>query len=323
MVRFISNTKSRIDACIDHTRPSLGVEIQEVKESLIAARDRGITIRFITEVTASNISYCKQLIQLVDELHHLDGIKGNFYINDNEYLAPAIFHDKEKPASEIIFSNVKELVEHQQYIFETLWNRSTHIQEKIKEIEKGIEPETFEVTTDVQKATQILVGMAKSVEEEALFLLPAEKALIRCDRLGVIDYLIKASQNGAIVKIMCPMTEGVTYIVNKISKSAPKIRILNSQTHMNGFLIVDRARFLRVELKNPDAKEFSEAVGFVLYSNRKLSIDSFVSIFEILWRQTEMYEDSQSQLHTAEDELANMKQYLNEVLEEVSSMRNK
>jgi len=58
-------------------------------------------------------------------------------------------------------------------------------------------------------------------------------------------------------------------------------------------LIVDGTRFLRAELKNPNANEFSEAIGFTLYSNSKLSIDSFVSIFNVLWRQTEMYEKSQ------------------------------
>ena len=78
---------------------------------------------------------------------------------------------------------------------------------------------------------------------------------------------------------------------------------------------------LRCELKTPDAKEFSEAIGFTLYSNSKRSADSFVSLFEVLWM--EMYEKSQEKLHSTEDELANMKEYLNEVLKEVSSMRNK
>ena len=41
-----------------------------------------------------------------------------------------------------------------------------------------------------------------------------------------------------------------------------------------------------------------------------ISIDSFVSMFNVLWRQTEMYEKSQEQLHSAEYELANMKEYL-------------
>ena len=51
--------------------------------------------RFITEITNDNISYCKELITLVDELRHLDGIKGNFYVNETEYLAPTHFMIKE------------------------------------------------------------------------------------------------------------------------------------------------------------------------------------------------------------------------------------
>jgi hypothetical protein len=114
VLQFISNTNRRFDVCIDHTRPSLAFELQENKESLIACRDRALKIRVITEVTRDNISYCKELATMVDELCHLDGIKGNFYLNETEYLVPASFHDKGKPAEEIIYSNLEELVEHQQ-----------------------------------------------------------------------------------------------------------------------------------------------------------------------------------------------------------------
>jgi hypothetical protein len=40
-------------------------------------------------------------------------------------------------------------------------------------------------------------------------------------------------------------------------------------------------------------------------------------------RQAGLYQQSKDKLHVAEDELANMKQYLNEVLKEVGNMRNK
>jgi len=36
-----------------------------------------------------------------------------------------------------------------------------------------------------------------------------------------------------------------------------------------------------------------------------------------------LYQQSKDKLHVAEDELANMKQYLNEELKEVGGMRNK
>jgi hypothetical protein len=47
-----------------------------------------------------------------NEIRHLDGIKGTFYISDTEYIAPATFHQKGKPASQMIYSNVREIVEH-------------------------------------------------------------------------------------------------------------------------------------------------------------------------------------------------------------------
>ena len=57
---------------------------------------------------------------MVDELRHLDGIKGSFYVSESEYLAPATFHEAGKPVAQIICSNVKELIDHQRYVFETL-----------------------------------------------------------------------------------------------------------------------------------------------------------------------------------------------------------
>ena len=86
---------------MDHTRPRLAVEIEGVKDSLLYARYRGVRTRAITEITKENISYCNELITFVDEVRRLDGIKGSFYINDLEYLAPAVLHDKGKPAFQL------------------------------------------------------------------------------------------------------------------------------------------------------------------------------------------------------------------------------
>ena len=55
-------------------------------------------------------------------------------------------------------------------------------------------------------------------------------------------------------------------------------------------LVVDRKSCLVVELKD-DAKESSyEAMGLGAYSNRKAAVLSYVSLFESLWKQTELYE---------------------------------
>ena len=96
-------------------------------------------MRYVTEITIDNVSYCKELLTtMVDELRHIDGIKGNFYVSEKEYVAPTTSHHKGKPASHIIYSNVKEIVEHQQYVFESFWTREIRAQQRIKEIEEGV-----------------------------------------------------------------------------------------------------------------------------------------------------------------------------------------
>ena len=77
---------------------------------------------------------------MVDELRHLNGIKGNFYISETAYLAPATYHEEGKPAAQVIYSNVEEIVDHQNYIFDTLWSRAISAKEKIREIEEDILP---------------------------------------------------------------------------------------------------------------------------------------------------------------------------------------
>jgi two-component system, OmpR family, sensor histidine kinase VicK len=139
VLQFTSKAKSRIDACVDNTRPSLAVEIEELRKAFLDAKCRGVKLRYVTEVTEDNGGYCKELVKMVDELRHIEGIKGNFYLSETEYIAPASLHEKAKPASRIIYSNVNDIVEHQrQFVFDNFWSRSVPAEQKIKEIEEGI-----------------------------------------------------------------------------------------------------------------------------------------------------------------------------------------
>ena len=290
-VQFISKAKIKIDTCMNYTRPSLAILIESIKKSFLDAKSRDVRLRYLTEITDSNISYCKELMGIVNELRHLDGIKANFMVSETEYLAPVILYEEGKIASQIIYSNVKEIVEQGQYIFDTLWNRAIPVEQKINEIEQGTEPEFLEVITDHEKASQIVVDLAKSAKREALLLLPNDKGMIRMDRLGGVNYLINASQNGATINIICPLSEENSDIVKKISQEAPNIRILNGANHSSGMLIVDNTKFIKVEIRKPNSEIFSEAMGFTIYSNSRKSVESFKSFFELLWNERKLNEE--------------------------------
>src|SRR5215813_8834169 len=113
-MRFFSNPRGRIDTCMDYTvHSAIGIEYMEaVKKAFLDAKSRGARLRYLTEITIDNISYCKMLRKIVDELRHLDGMKGNFMISESEYLAPAVLEEEEgKIALQLIYSNVDRIVE--------------------------------------------------------------------------------------------------------------------------------------------------------------------------------------------------------------------
>ena len=114
--------------------------------------------------------------------------------------------------------------------------------------------------------------------------------MIRADKLGIIDNLIEASSQGsAVVKMICPLSEENSDIIKRISQRAPYIKIINGGSSHSGLFVVDSAKFLRFELKDPKAEEFSEAIGFVVYSNSKVSVKSSKSLFELIWNEHLQY----------------------------------
>lgn len=139
-LQFFFNSKQRIDTYMNYTRPQLAIVLEPIKKAFLDAKSRGLKLRYVTEITNDNISDCKELMTIVDELRHLDGIKGNFMVSESEYLAPIVLFEKGKVASQIIYSNLKEIVEHQQYTFDSFWSKAIPAEEKIREIEEGVAP---------------------------------------------------------------------------------------------------------------------------------------------------------------------------------------
>jgi two-component system, OmpR family, sensor histidine kinase VicK len=293
VIDIFYDAEHRIDICGNSKFPPLILSFEPVKKAIIAAKTNSIRQRYIVEITKENIQYCKELMRLVKDLRHSDQIEANFGLNETEYLGSVSLQEERLQAT---YCNIKEVVEQQHYIFDNLWNKSIDANEKIREIEEGVESEFYEVITDNEKAKDVYIDLAKSIENEALLLCANSKAVIRSDRVGIIDYLIEASakrrgtMKGAKIRIICPLTTENSHIIKKIMDNAPDIKIQHSSSSHSGLFIVDRSKFMRFELKEPGSEEFSEAIGFVVYSNSKVGVDSSKAFFELLWNENIQYE---------------------------------
>jgi len=127
ITEFFSGALTTLDICADHPWPS-GSDL--FKRALIDV-NRKARLRIITEITKENIYSCKELMNL-GELRHLDGIKGNFAVSEKVYIAYGTMQHSSL-LHQVIYSNVKEIVEQQRYVFENFWNTATAAQIKIRD----------------------------------------------------------------------------------------------------------------------------------------------------------------------------------------------
>lgn len=57
-------------------------------------------------------------------------------------------------------------------------------------------------------------------------------------------------------------------------------------------MIVDKNKSLVIEMKDNSRDDFAETVGLATSSNSQPTVSSYDSIFEMLWIQTEMRQQS-------------------------------
>lgn len=126
--QFQANTKTFWGACVDSTLPEFST--RRVKQGYLNAKKRSIRIQYITEITNDNLPYCKEIMQFA-ELRHLDGVSGNFAVSDSEYVAGV---KRGNALASLVRSDVKELVEQQRHIFDTLWKHAMPAKERISQL---------------------------------------------------------------------------------------------------------------------------------------------------------------------------------------------
>lgn len=325
ILEFLKTAEFSMNICADHTWPSVAMGVEVYKKGLSELKSRKVRFRAITDITRDNVKHCKELVQIA-ELRHLDGIKGNFGISEKAYTASATLREATL-LQQVIYSNVKAILEQQHYVFETLWNKTISAEEKIREIEQGLEPDIIEVIQNPAKTAKLYLDLIKNAAKEILLIFPTTNAITRQNSVGALQLLKQAAeQNKVNVRLLMPSIGDSDN--NRMALSNPNYtskdsvtdysnikRLLLSDALCNNIdirhikkasetkatiLIVDRRYSLVIELRDDNESSFEQAIGFSTYSTSRPGVLSYISIFESLWVQTELYEQlTQSNEHLA------------------------
>ena len=231
----------------------------------------------------------------------MDGVKGNFAVGEQDYMASATSQEAE-PISQIIHSNVKAVIEQQQYIFETLWSKAIPARQRFKEIEQGAKREFVETVRDPSEIQKLGFDLIKAAEDEILILFSTANAFHRQEKAGALELVKEAAKlHGVKVRVLVPIGNNNNNTVSEreiqqIKDAGIDIRTIK-QTFQNklSMLVVDQSLCLTVELKDDTRETSDEAIGLATYSNSDATVFSYVSIFENLWIQTQLHKRRQQQ----------------------------
>ena len=279
--KFMQNVKKKMDITFDHRAPSIVIKIHQYYNGYKNILKRGGKIRCITEITKDNIQYCKDLLNIVSELRHLDGLKGGIAMNESEYMATTILQE-EQPLTEVIFSNAKEVVSQGQYIFDTFWNNAIPAIKKIKEIEERIEPiktQLLQNPHDIFKATIEFYEKSDWI-----------KSCFPVEGLNVIYKDFSNSRKEILDRYRQGKHKGIRWITSLKNKKDVELVRLHIEDGVkirhvkdlltDSFALTDKSFLFTIE-----NIEKEKLITNVLSSNDKLYLDHYDTIFETLWKK--------------------------------------
>jgi signal transduction histidine kinase len=273
---------------------------KEILDRQTAGKHKGI--RWVTNIEYNQggqlLEIVKNFMSLGMNIRHVKGIPPiSFGVTEKEL---GITVERMRGGSlnaSAIFSNEPAFVEQFSVIFEELWDRSIDAKDRIEEIES--ETKTFidiiHSPHEIQERYHELVASAK---DQVLLFLPTAMAYRREEKIGILKALMEAAARGVDIRLLFPSDEKI--IGEKISRRNTEInqavRIRNMKAGIvatearSKILVVDRKYYLLIELKNDSKEVFAQAVGSAIFSNSRSTVLSYITMFDSLWRQSELYE---------------------------------
>ena len=158
------------------------------------------------------------------------------------------------------------------------------------------------------KIRDLYFDLLKSSKKEIMLIIPSNNAFERQEWIGIIG-VVKQVAEEKTSNVRVRVLVAIKNLENgqELAQKPFPLKENYQQDHNNSIyirymmeqqsadlqetiLIVDRKVSFVIEVIDDTKAIFEEAIGLATYSNAKSTVLSFVSIFESLWKQTELYQ---------------------------------
>ena len=240
-----------------------------------------------------------------------------------EEIAGAQFHF-DNPQCVIMFKrlnhaygkNLKNFMGTTQFISDPFWDKTIPTEQEINEINQEVSKPDIRVINNPEEALKRADQLIKSAKNEILLLFSSANALhrrlVRADSLDMIREVIQTHKEIKI-RVLTPFDEKISDLVNYLKESLNiDVKFLAEPLQLKvTIVVVDRSYSLAVELVNDDVYNSIDAMGLSTYSNSKSTVLYYVSIFESLWKQADIYKKAEELYEQLKYKNETQRQFLN------------
>ncbi len=259
-------------------------------------------IRWITHIedNGEQVTLIKKFLDFGIYIKHLKNIPSlTFGVSEKQFQSTIEGMMGGRMIESVLHSTEPSYIQHYRSVFEGLWNSALDAEERIRQIEEGIELSETSVIENSIQSKNILLQILEEAEGEIMIIFPSINSVKRQSETGLFNLIKLKNQQNIKIRILSPNVDIVKEILllecskekySKLDNVAVR-EIVQQQNIRSIVLMADKKHLLVIEVKDDSKETFEKATGFATYSTSKPTMQSYISIFETLWIQTEMFEN--------------------------------
>jgi two-component system, OmpR family, sensor histidine kinase VicK len=261
--------------------------------------------------------------------------KEPFYIEKDEEMTQEVidgskhfFHTQKcfniyKRLEDFYGKNIKNFIGNTQFVFDTFWDKAIPTPDEIQEIkdDKFSKP-SLKVIKDPEEAIRTAINLVQSAEDEVLLLFSSANGFNRRMVLGdgflTLQRLQDKTKGNIKLRILTPFDKKIVDAVSKLMAKGVDIKYLPEALYLTvTFLIVDRKFSMTAELVNDYTEIPAESIGLSTFSNSKSTVLYYISMFENLWKQSDLYEKTENLYQQLKNTNETQIQFIKETAHEI------
>ena len=166
VVDGISQTRDNICICMSGKTP---VELLSSNLYLKLGEEvktKGISVRFITEITYENLYHCKELrAKFGFELRHIEEVGSRFVLFDDNRLLTMIASRSATSPPRAIYSNVKSQALHYQNLFDNMLDVSIPADDRIRKLEEEIAASKVTMLSSSEESFRAFIDIFRNAKK--------------------------------------------------------------------------------------------------------------------------------------------------------------